>query len=89
MNRRTAKRQIAARLADAAFSVAEKGIHGEAGNDAERLREAAYEFAEELYRRAGLDKEAQKVDERQMSIYDELDDLLEGASDGHDEYGSI
>lgn len=73
MNRREAKRQIAARLADAAFGVAENGIHGEAGDDAERLREAAYDFAEELYRRAGLDREARHVDERQMSIYDALE----------------
>lgn len=86
MNRREVKRIVAARLAVYAFQLGEEPAENPAarnvsGDDLDRFREAAYEFSEELYRRAGLDREARKVDERQLSIYDALYDAeLEGMS---------
>ena len=72
MRRREAKRIVAAHLAHHAFDVAHALAGEYPGDDAERIKESCYEFAEELYRRAGLDQQAQQVDERQLSIYDVL-----------------
>ena len=73
MNRRQAKRLVAAQLGDYAFLLGKQPRSDLDTYDLVRFRECAFEFAEELYRRAGLDREARQVDERQLSIYDALE----------------
>lgn len=72
MRKREAKRIVAIHLADHVFDVAHILSLDYEDGDAERVKEACYEFAEELYRRAGMEKRADEVDERQLSIYDAL-----------------
>jgi hypothetical protein len=73
VNRREAKKQVCAVIAANTFDAAESLalLHSDEP-DRERIREASYELSAELYRRAGLERAATEVDERQLSIYDAL-----------------
>lgn len=77
MNRREAKRQVCLQIGREIFERVEQISGGDA--DTDRIREASYDLAAELLRRGGAEREAQKVDERQMSIFE-----VEGVS--HHDY---
>lgn len=72
MRLREAKKLVAAHLANHIADMSEPLAleHAETLEDHDRVRRACFEFAEELYRRAGMDSRADEIDERQLSIYD-------------------
>jgi hypothetical protein len=71
VNRREAKKAACANAAANIFDAVESlAATWTDERDRDRIREASYELSAELYRRAGLESDAARVDERQLSIYD-------------------
>jgi hypothetical protein len=66
VNRREAKRTVCRAAASDLFERAQLIDAGDL--DGRRIQNAAFELAAELYRRAGLERDAQVVDERQLEL---------------------
>lgn len=69
MNRREAKRDVCLTTGRMLFDMAE-AMQSNGDKDNDRIREATYDLAAEMLRRGGAEREAKKVDERQMSIFE-------------------